>query len=87
MSVDQLVTRCVAGFVIVDTGVEPGELLRRVQLRQRDAGDASEADANVLKYQYKNAEPLDAEELEWAVAALTDAEVDVGAIVRQIESV
>ena len=55
-----------------------------MQLRQCDAGDASEADANVLKYQYENAEPLDAEELEWTIAVATDAEVDVDTIVGHI---
>ena len=73
-----------AKFVIVDVDAEPEELLRRMQLRQRDTDDASEADANVLQYQYKNAEPLDAEELECTVAVVADADVDVGAVVRQI---
>jgi len=80
-----LAKRLDAEFVIVDTRAEPDELLRRVQHRQRDAGDASEADANVLKYQYEDAEPLDAEELVWTISVATGAEVDVGAIVRQIE--
>jgi hypothetical protein len=57
-----------------------------VQLRQQDAGDASEADANVLQYQVENADPLDAEELEWTIAIATDAEVDVGAVVSYIVS-
>ena len=81
-----LATRLDANFVIIDVHADPDELLRRVQLRQRDAGDASEADVNVLQYQYENAEPLDAEELEWTIAVTTDAEVDVGTVVRQIVS-
>ena len=79
-----LAKRLDADFVIVDTRAEPDELLRRVQLRQRGTSDASEADANVLRYQYENAEPLDAEELEWTIAVTTDAEVNVGTVVRQI---
>jgi aminoglycoside phosphotransferase family enzyme/gluconate kinase len=83
----ELADRLDANFVIVETCAEPDELLRRVQQRRRDAGDASEADANVLKYQYKNAEPLNAGERAWTITVATDAEVDVRAIVRQIESV
>ena len=83
----KLADRLDANFVIVDTHAEPDELLRRVQYRQRDAGDASEADANVLKYQCKIAEPLDAEEHTWTITVATDAEVDVDSIVRQIENV
>jgi predicted kinase len=75
-----------ADFVIVDVHAEPDELLRRVQLRQQDAGDASEADATVLQYQVENANPLDAEELEWTIAIATDADVDVGAVVSYIVS-
>ena len=65
-----------ADFLIVDTCAEPDELLRRVRRRQRDAGDASEADANVLQYQFENAEPLSSEELEWTVTVATDAGID-----------
>ncbi|NIA28075.1 MAG: AAA family ATPase [Desulfobulbaceae bacterium] len=73
-----------ADFVIVDVQAEPDELLRRMQLRQQDVGDASEADVNVLQYQFENSEPLDAEELEWTVAVATDADVHVGAVVSYI---
>jgi predicted kinase len=81
-----LAKRFGANFVIVDVHAEPGELLRRVQLRQSVAGDASEADANVLQYQVENAEPLEAEELDWTIAVATDADVDVGAVVSYIAS-
>jgi len=73
-----------ADFVILDTRAEPDELLRRLRCRRADASDASEADADVLQYQYENAEPLDAEELEWTVAIATDADVDVGSIIKRI---
>jgi len=81
-----LAKRLDADFVIVDVHAEPDELFRRVQLRQCEAGDASEADANVLQYQVENAEPLEAEELEWSIAIATDADVDVGAVVSYIVS-
>jgi len=73
-----------ADFLIVDVCAEPDELLRRVQLRKTGANDASEADANVLRYQFENADTLDAEELEWTIAVTTDTEVDADSVVRQI---
>jgi aminoglycoside phosphotransferase family enzyme/predicted kinase len=79
-----LAKRLNADFLIVDTCAEPDELRRRVQLRQRDAGDASEADANVLQYQFEHAEPLSSKELEWTVTVATDTDIDVGAVVEQI---
>ena len=75
-----------AEFVIVDVQAEPGELLRRVQSRKRDAHDASEADESVLRYQFDNAEPLDADELAWTVTVATDAGVDAGSIVKRISA-
>ena len=79
-----LAKRLNADFVIVDACAEPDELLRRVRLRQRDAGDASEADANVLQYQFENAEPLGSEELEWTITVATDTGIDADTVVEQI---
>jgi aminoglycoside phosphotransferase family enzyme/predicted kinase len=81
-----LAKRLGADFVIVDACAEPDQLLRRLQRRQRDASDASEADLNVLQYQYGNADPLDIDELAWTVAVTTDGDVAVGAIVEQIRA-
>ncbi len=79
-----LAQRLNAEFVIVDTRAEPDELLRRVRLRQRDASDASEADMNVLQYQFENADPLNAEELEWTITVATDTGIDADTVVEQI---
>lgn len=79
-----LAKRLDADFIIVDTRAETDELLRRVQLRQRDAGDASEADADVLQYQFENADPLDAEELAWTIAVATDGDVNACTVMEQI---
>jgi uncharacterized protein len=79
-----LAKRLNVDFIIVDMYAEPDELLRRVRRRQHDAGDASEADANVLQYQFENAEPLGSEELEWTVTVATDTEIDARAVVKQI---
>jgi hypothetical protein len=79
-----LAKRLNADFLIVDTCAEPDELRRRVRLRQCDAGDASEADVNVLQYQFQHAEPLGSEELEWTVTVATDAGVDAATVVEKI---
>jgi len=79
-----LAKRLNADFLIVDTCAEPDELLRRVHRRQQDAGDASEADANVLQYQFENTEPLDPEELEWTITVATDTGIDADTVVEQI---
>jgi hypothetical protein len=79
-----LAKRLNADFLIVDVRAERDELMRRVQLRQLDASDASEADADVLQYQYEKANALDAEELEWTIAVTTDARVDADSVVRRI---
>ena len=79
-----LAKRLNADFLIVDTCAEPDELRRRVRLRQRDAGDASEADANVLQYQFENTEPLGPEELEWTITVATDTGIDANTVVEQI---
>lgn len=73
-----------AGFVILDVQTEADELARRVQQRQRDASDASEADSRILKYQYEHAEALDARELQSAIVVTTDADVDVKQLAARI---
>jgi predicted kinase len=79
-----LAQRLDADFFIVDVRAEHNELLRRLAVRQRDAGDASEADASVLQYQYENADVLDAEELQRTIAVAMDATVDADAVVEKI---
>jgi hypothetical protein len=75
-----------ANFIIVDTSAKPEELLRRVGLRGLEAGDASEADANVLRYQFDSEDPLEAAELERTVVVATDADVDPTAVAELIQS-
>jgi len=72
------------GFIIVDVYAAPDELLRRLDRRKHDARDASEADVQVLRYQYERADPLDAAELEWTMAVATDADVDADVLAEQI---
>lgn len=73
-----------AGFVILDAQAAADELVRRVQQRQSDASDASEADSRVLQYQYEHADALDADELRSTVAVATDAAVDANRLTAEI---
>lgn len=80
----ELAKRLEADFVIVDVCAEPDELLRRVQLRQRDANDPSEADAGVLRHQYQISDPLDAAELTRTITVRTDENVDADSVLAKI---
>lgn len=73
-----------ADFVIVDVRAEPDELRRRLRSRQRDGRDASEADVDVLRYQYDNADPLDPAEFNETIAVATHNKIDAEVIVKQI---
>lgn len=54
-------------FIILDFRAETDELRRRVNLRQIQGYDASEATAKVLEYQLLHDEPLDAGEMDHAL--------------------
>ena len=74
-------------MVWVDASVDNDELVRRLQHRAAVRDDASEADTEVLDYQYKHADPLTTEELKHTVFVETDRQVDPGAIIKSITNV
>ena len=80
----EMAQRLRVDFVIVDVHAEADELQQRLQRRNRDAGDASEAGEDVLHYQRDNADSLDAAELAWTIAVATDVDVDVDTVVEKI---
>ena len=73
-------------LVWIDASADNDELLRRLRHRAAVRDDASEADAGVLDYQYKHADPLTTEELKHTVFVETDRQVDPGAIIKSIKS-
>jgi aminoglycoside phosphotransferase family enzyme/predicted kinase len=76
-----------AAMVWIDVAADDGELVRRLR-RRADTGDnVSEADTEVLDYQYEHADPLTAAELKHTVFVVTDRQVDPGAIIKSIKSV
>jgi hypothetical protein len=76
-----------AAMVWIDVGADDGELVRRLRRRADTGDDVSEADTEVLDYQYEHADPLTAAELKHTVFVVTDRQVDPGAIIKSIKSV
>jgi len=73
-------------MVWIDASADNDELVRRLQHRTAVRDDASEADTEVLGYQYRHADPLTEEELKHTVFVVTDRQVDPGAIIKAIRS-
>ena len=83
---EALANRNDAAMVWIDASADNDELVRRLQRRNAAGDDSSEADAEVLDYQYRHAEPLTAAELKHTVCVATDRQVDPGAIIKSIKS-
>ncbi len=83
---EALADRKNAAMVWIDVSADDDELVRRLRHRTDTGDDASEADTEVLDYQYEHADPLTAAELKHTVFVVTDRQVDPGAIVKSIKS-
>jgi aminoglycoside phosphotransferase family enzyme/predicted kinase len=77
-----LAKRAGADFAIVGTTTEQKELHRRLERRQRDGTDPSEADAAVLRYQLDHADAFGDDERDHVVEVATDEPVDVDTLVK-----
>lgn len=83
---EALADRKDVALVWIDASADNDELVRRLQHRTTTRDDASEADTDVLEYQYEHADPLTASELKHTVFVATDRQVDPGAIIKSIKS-
>jgi len=73
--------------VIIIECTAPADVLRsRLQLRARQAQDASEADLQVLEHQLQTIEPLTQVETAQRLLVNTEGSVDIDAIVKSIRS-
>jgi hypothetical protein len=72
-------------FLIVDCRADMQALRRRIADRARTAGDASEATLAVLEHQHATAQPLDGDELHFAVSVDTQ-HLDMPELVQRIRS-
>ena len=83
----ELAERQGAACAFVDTSADRDELRRRLEERGSGGEDASEADVNVLHYQFENSDPLNDAERERTVAVTTDSTVDIGHIIKTLRRV
>jgi hypothetical protein len=58
------------------------ELHRRLERRQRDSTDPSEADVAVLGYQLEHEDALDADERDYVIDVATDTPLDIDCLLR-----
>jgi aminoglycoside phosphotransferase family enzyme/gluconate kinase len=75
-----LAARTGSEFTIVSTSAARQELHRRLERRDRNGGDPSEADAAVLRYQFDHADALADDELDRVVEVRTDRPVDIDSL-------
>jgi aminoglycoside phosphotransferase family enzyme/gluconate kinase len=68
-------------FSIVNVSAAPAELYRRLERRQRDSTDPSEADVAVLGYQLEHEDVLGADERDYVIDVATDEPVDIDRLV------
>jgi len=74
-------------LVFVDANANKLELARRLQRRNAEGDDVSDASTAVLRYQQEHAEALNASEHKRTVHVATDGHVDSGAIIKKIRQV
>lgn len=72
-------------FAFVSTSADEAELLRRLQEREKSGTDASEADVDVLQYQFRHSEPFNAAERKKTVFVGTEKMVDAGRIIKSLK--
>lgn len=75
-----------ASYVFVETHADRVELERRLQSRRKQGGEASEADLAVLQHQFEVAEPLTQEEKKRCLPVSTDADVDIGQVIKALNA-
>jgi predicted kinase len=69
-------------FSIVSVSAAREELHRRLERRQRDSTDPSEADVAVLGYQLEHEDALDADERDYVIDVATDTPLDIDCLLR-----
>ncbi|MBT8089508.1 MAG: AAA family ATPase [Gammaproteobacteria bacterium] len=83
----QLAGRQGVACAFVDTSADRDELRRRLKERGSGGKDASEADVNVLEYQFEHSDPLIDAERERTVAVATESTIDIGHIIKTLRRI
>lgn len=83
---EDLAARLAIPCVILDCQASDTVLKQRVEQRRVEANDISDADAAVLQYQLRTAQPLEAHEREDSISIETHALMDLHPLVQQLRS-
>jgi predicted kinase len=78
-----LANKAGSDFSIVSASASQEELVGRLERRQRDDTEPSEADVEVLRYQLDHADALDSDERDRVVEVATDRRVDIDNMIRK----
>ncbi len=73
-------------FVILDCQADTDTLHRRVEARQRQDSDASEADRQILAAQLQTGARLDSDELECSITVDTGGSIDLPGLVQRLDA-
>ncbi len=73
-------------FSIVSARAPREELQRRLERRDREGSDPSEADIAVLRYQLQNTDALEANERDAVIEVTTDKPVDIDQLVSELSA-
>ena len=73
--------------MILDVQAPEEVLVRRIEERQREDREVSEADQAVLKLQMAEREPLDEKERAYALEIKTDQDIPRGQILSALEKI
>jgi len=80
----QIAEDCNVPFVILDFRASHATLEARINARSREGKDPSDADVNVLNWQYSHHEPLGSKERQHAVSIDTNAVIDIDDLLHSI---
>jgi predicted kinase len=79
-----LAERLDVSFVFVDTNADNAELERRLKKRTIAGKNASDANIDVLRYQYDHSDPLTVAERKKTVFVATDSALDTGHVIKSL---
>ena len=74
-------------FVILDVQAPEETLVRRIEERQRNEGEVSEANLAVLKFLMAKSEPLDENERSFALEVKTDPDIPIDQILKTLKKI
>ncbi len=80
----ELAARAGSEIVIVSARAAHEELERRVESRHRAGGDPSDADLDVLRYEFDHADPLGEDERDSVIEVATDRPVDIEKVCQSL---